>query len=84
VNVSDPIRRVSVVSTGQVQIRPEHVASNWRPTLWWLLASRLIEAGQLTPVIGKTYPLHQAPDAMRHLQAGDARGKLVLTTTGAR
>jgi NADPH:quinone reductase-like Zn-dependent oxidoreductase len=45
--------------------------------------ARLIEAGQLTPVIGKTYPLHQAPDAMRHLQAGHARGKLVLTVTGA-
>ena len=39
-NVSDPIRRVSVVSTGQVQIRPDHEASNWRPTFWWLLASR--------------------------------------------
>ena len=39
-NVSDPIRRVSVVSTGQVQIRPDHVASTWRPTIWWLLASR--------------------------------------------
>ena len=45
--------------------------------------AQLIEAGQLTPVIGKTYPLHQAPDAMRHLQAGHARGKLVLTVTEA-
>jgi NADPH:quinone reductase-like Zn-dependent oxidoreductase len=44
--------------------------------------ARLIEAGQLTPVIGKTYPLRQAADAMRHLQAGHARGKLVLTVTG--
>jgi len=39
-NVTDPIRRVSVVSTGQVQIRPDHVASTWRPTIWCLLASR--------------------------------------------
>ena len=46
--------------------------------------ARLVEACQLTPVIGKTYPLHQAPDAMRHLQAGHARGKLVLTMTDAR
>jgi NADPH:quinone reductase-like Zn-dependent oxidoreductase len=45
--------------------------------------ARFIEAGQLTPVIGKTYPLRQAPDAMRHLQAGHARGKLVLTMTDA-
>jgi N-acyl homoserine lactone hydrolase len=38
-NVTDPIRRVSVVSTGQVRIRPDHVASTWRPTALWLLAS---------------------------------------------
>src|SRR6201987_4044017 len=39
-NVTDPVRRVSVVSTGQVQIRPDHLAPTWRPTFWWLLASR--------------------------------------------
>jgi glyoxylase-like metal-dependent hydrolase (beta-lactamase superfamily II) len=39
-NVTDPILRVSVVSTGQVQIRPDHEASIWRPAAWWLLASR--------------------------------------------
>ena len=39
-NTTDPIRRVSVVSTGQVQIRPDHVASTWRPTALWLLTSR--------------------------------------------
>ena len=39
-NTTDPVRRVSVVSTGQVQIRPDHEASNWRPMAWWLLASR--------------------------------------------
>lgn len=45
--------------------------------------AQLIEAGQLTPVIGNTYPLRQAADAMRDLLAGHARGKLVLTVTGA-
>jgi glyoxylase-like metal-dependent hydrolase (beta-lactamase superfamily II) len=40
VNVTDPIRRVSVVSTGQVQIRPDHMASTWRPTIWWPLAGQ--------------------------------------------
>jgi N-acyl homoserine lactone hydrolase len=39
-NLTDPIRRVSIVSTGQVQIRPDHVESTWRPMAWWLLASR--------------------------------------------
>ena len=39
----------------------------------------LIEAGKLTPIIEQTYPLHHTPDAMRHLEAGHARGKLVIT-----
>jgi glyoxylase-like metal-dependent hydrolase (beta-lactamase superfamily II) len=39
-DANDPIRRVSVVSTGQVQIRPDHEASTWRPTMMWLLTSR--------------------------------------------
>jgi NADPH:quinone reductase-like Zn-dependent oxidoreductase len=45
--------------------------------------AQLAEAGDLTPVIDRTYPLHQAPDAMRHLEAGHARGKLVITLTDA-
>jgi NADPH:quinone reductase-like Zn-dependent oxidoreductase len=45
--------------------------------------AQLIEAGALTPVIDTTYPLRRAPDAMRHLEAGHARGKLVITVTGA-
>ena len=42
---------------------------------------RLIEAGELTPTVERAYQLHEAPDAMRHLQAGHARGKLVITVT---
>jgi NADPH:quinone reductase-like Zn-dependent oxidoreductase len=41
--------------------------------------SPLIEAGQLTPIIGKTYPLAEVPDAMRQLEAGHARGKTAIT-----
>jgi NADPH:quinone reductase-like Zn-dependent oxidoreductase len=40
---------------------------------------RLIETGQVTPVIGRTYPLAEAPQAVRHLHAGHARGKIVIT-----
>jgi NADPH:quinone reductase-like Zn-dependent oxidoreductase len=40
-------------------------------------------AGELTPVIDKTYPLHQAPGAMCHLEAGHAQGRLVITVTDA-
>jgi NADPH:quinone reductase-like Zn-dependent oxidoreductase len=39
----------------------------------------LTETGEITPAVERTYPLNEAPDAMRHLQAGRARGKLVIT-----
>jgi NADPH:quinone reductase-like Zn-dependent oxidoreductase len=38
----------------------------------------LIEAGKIKPVIDRTYPLTGVPDAMRHLEAGHARGKVVI------
>jgi NADPH:quinone reductase-like Zn-dependent oxidoreductase len=41
--------------------------------------AQLIEAGALKPVIDQAYPLERAPDAMRDLEAGRARGKLVIT-----
>lgn len=39
----------------------------------------LIEAGKVTPSIDRTYSLAQVPDAMRHLEAGKARGKVAIT-----
>jgi NADPH:quinone reductase-like Zn-dependent oxidoreductase len=39
----------------------------------------LIEAGKLTPLIGRTYPLGEAPEAMRALEAGNTRGKVAIT-----
>ena len=41
--------------------------------------SRFIEAGQVTPIIDRTYPLAEVPDAMRHLEAGQVRGKIAIT-----
>ncbi len=35
-----PITRVSVISTGQVRIRPQHERSNRTPLAWWLFTSR--------------------------------------------
>jgi NADPH:quinone reductase-like Zn-dependent oxidoreductase len=40
--------------------------------------AELSESGQLTPVIDKTYPLADAADAMRYLEAGRARGKIAI------
>jgi NADPH:quinone reductase-like Zn-dependent oxidoreductase len=45
--------------------------------------AELVEADELIPTIDRTYALHQAPDAVRHLQAGHARGKLVIAVTDA-
>jgi NADPH:quinone reductase-like Zn-dependent oxidoreductase len=39
----------------------------------------LIEAGKLRPVIDRTYPLGEAADAIRYLEQGHARGKVVVT-----
>jgi NADPH:quinone reductase-like Zn-dependent oxidoreductase len=38
-----------------------------------------IEAGAVTPVIDRTFPLSEAPEAIRYLRAGKARGKVVIT-----
>ena len=38
----------------------------------------LIEAGRITPVIDRTFPLSQVPDAMRYLESGQAVGKVVI------
>jgi NADPH:quinone reductase-like Zn-dependent oxidoreductase len=43
---------------------------------------QLIEAGKLTPVIDRTYPLSETPEAIRYLENGRARGKVVITVPG--
>jgi NADPH:quinone reductase-like Zn-dependent oxidoreductase len=39
----------------------------------------LVRDGRLTPSLHRTYPLDQAPDAMRRLGSGEARGKVAIT-----
>jgi NADPH:quinone reductase-like Zn-dependent oxidoreductase len=43
--------------------------------------TELIEDGKLVPAIEHTYQLSEMPNAMRHLQAGSARGKLVIAVS---
>jgi NADPH:quinone reductase-like Zn-dependent oxidoreductase len=38
----------------------------------------LMESGKVTPVIDRTYPLEDVPEAIRHLEEGHARGKVVI------
>jgi NADPH:quinone reductase-like Zn-dependent oxidoreductase len=41
--------------------------------------TELIEAGKVTPVIDKTYPLSDAPAAIQYVKEGRACGKVVVT-----
>jgi NADPH:quinone reductase-like Zn-dependent oxidoreductase len=41
--------------------------------------TELIEAGRVIPSLDRTYPLDDAPEAMRLLEAGKVRGKVALT-----
>jgi NADPH:quinone reductase-like Zn-dependent oxidoreductase len=39
----------------------------------------LLDAGKVTPVIDRTYPLNEVAEAVRYLETGHARGKVVIT-----
>ena len=40
---------------------------------------QLIETGQLAPVIDRMYPLAEVPEAIRYLEDGHPRGKVVIS-----
>ena len=44
-----------------------------------LTLTGLIEAGKLTPVLDRTYPLADTAEGLRHVEQGHARGKVVIT-----
>jgi NADPH:quinone reductase-like Zn-dependent oxidoreductase len=48
-----------------------------------LTLTGLIEAGKLTPVLDRTYPLADTAEGLRHLEQGHARGKVVITVPEA-
>lgn len=41
--------------------------------------TRLLEAGAIVPVIDRRYQLREVPEAIRYLEEGHARGKVVVT-----
>jgi len=43
-----------------------------------LLIKELLESGKVVPVIDRTYPLRETAEAIRYLEEGHARGKVVI------
>jgi NADPH:quinone reductase-like Zn-dependent oxidoreductase len=44
-----------------------------------MLLKQLVEDGKVTPVIDRSYPLRDTAEAVRYLEGGHARGKVVIT-----
>jgi NADPH:quinone reductase-like Zn-dependent oxidoreductase len=44
-----------------------------------LFIKELLEAGKVVPVIDRRYPLSEVAEAIRYLEEGHARGKVVIT-----
>jgi NADPH:quinone reductase-like Zn-dependent oxidoreductase len=44
-----------------------------------IVLKELIEAGKVTPVVDRTYPLNEVPEAIQYMREGRARGKVVIT-----
>ncbi len=43
-----------------------------------VFVKELIETGKVVPVIERRYPLHETAEALRYLEEGHARGKVVI------
>ncbi|MAG35740.1 MAG: NAD(P)-dependent alcohol dehydrogenase [Dehalococcoidia bacterium] len=41
--------------------------------------SEFLDAGKITPVVARTFPLKELPTAIRYLEEGHAQGKIVIT-----
>ena len=79
-----PILRVGgAVLTTRMGARPARafLAPVSRETL--PLLSDMLAAGTLTPVIDRTDPFDQIPEAIRYVEDGNARGKVVITVADA-
>jgi NADPH:quinone reductase-like Zn-dependent oxidoreductase len=44
-----------------------------------VFVKELLEAGKVVPVIDRCYPLSETAEAIRYLEAGHAKGKVVIT-----
>ena len=67
----------AVLSRFGNQKMPFFLAKNSKDDL--LVLTKLIEAGKVRPVIDRTYPLNRTAEAIRYLETGHARAKVVIT-----
>jgi NADPH:quinone reductase-like Zn-dependent oxidoreductase len=66
-----------VSRAGSKQIRAQGMATTPQNDL--LVIKELLESGKVVPVIDRCYPLSETAEAIRYLEAGHARGKVVVT-----
>jgi NADPH:quinone reductase-like Zn-dependent oxidoreductase len=76
-----PVGRIlkAVVLSLFVSQRLRPLGDTKRNTKDLMFVKELIEAGQIKPVIDRTYPLSAAPDAIRYVEQGRAQGNVVIT-----
>jgi NADPH:quinone reductase-like Zn-dependent oxidoreductase len=84
--IGGPMRRIfSALLLGPVislaGSRKMGIQMGWKPFQQQDVAilGELIETGNIKPVIDRRYPLAEVPDALRYLESGGARGKIVIT-----
>jgi NADPH:quinone reductase-like Zn-dependent oxidoreductase len=69
--------RLAVMSAFVRQLRPGHNARLSKPESIEMLRAHL-EAGALTPVVDRVFPLDEAAAAIRYLASGEALGRIVI------
>jgi len=74
--IGEIVRAMATSPFTDVTMRP-FVATSPRKDL--LALSELITAGTVCPVIDRTYPLGEAAEAVRYVEQGHARGKVIIT-----
>jgi NADPH:quinone reductase-like Zn-dependent oxidoreductase len=77
---SGPIGRFLAAFVRSRALRQRIIAFiSWESTDDLVVLKDLIEAGKVTPTVDSTYPLEKTPEAIRHLESGSVRGKVVVT-----